>query len=299
VLPGAGGQLEDPVLRERADGQVVVAGPAEATEVRAATHHFDQEPRAELGFRGKDRGGRRIHRFRRPQCGLAHHGRRTGPRLRDKRPDRSVARVLHVVERGHVEPAFSHQAAQQIGAVARAVERVHERRNQRLTLSGGDDVGKQGQRLRVHERHGAANHHERIPMRPLGGTNRNAGQPQQREDVRVVPLKGDGQREDIEVADERLRLQRHEIGPGRALRFELALRRQEHPLADDVLFGVEEGVHRLESEVGHPDEIGIGERERDAKPATVRLAYIAHFLREELAGSIALRPGLRHGTSGG
>ena len=36
------GELEDAIGRKRADGQVVVAGPAEAAEIRAPAHDFDR-----------------------------------------------------------------------------------------------------------------------------------------------------------------------------------------------------------------------------------------------------------------
>ena len=57
-----------------------------------------------------------------------------------------------------------------------------------------------------------------------------------------------------------------------------------------AVFGVEERIHRLEPEVGHPDEVGVRERERHAQPAAVRLAYVADLLRQEVAGAFALRP---------
>jgi len=48
------GELENAVGRERADGQVVVAGPAEAAQVGAPADDFNQEPRAELGIGRED-----------------------------------------------------------------------------------------------------------------------------------------------------------------------------------------------------------------------------------------------------
>jgi hypothetical protein len=41
----ARGELQDAIGRKRADRQVVVAGPAEAAQVRAAADDFDEEPR--------------------------------------------------------------------------------------------------------------------------------------------------------------------------------------------------------------------------------------------------------------
>ena len=55
---------QDAVGVEGANRQVVVPGPAEPAEVRAAAHHLDQQPRAEL------RVGREHHRRRRVGEGL-------------------------------------------------------------------------------------------------------------------------------------------------------------------------------------------------------------------------------------
>ena len=55
-------------------------------------------------------------------------------------------------------------------------------------------------------------------------------------DVDVVPFERDREREDVEVADRRLRLERQRAArSAREQLGELLLRRQEHPLADDVV----------------------------------------------------------------
>ena len=53
---------------------------------------------------------------------------------------------------------------------------------------------------------------------------------------------------------------------------ELLLRRQEDPLADDVVLGVEQAVDRLEAEVRHADPVGVRKRQGDAQAIAVRLA---------------------------
>ena len=73
---GAGrlGELQNPVGRERPDRQVVVAGPAEAAQVRASADDFDEEARSELGVGREDAGRRRIERVGRldaPPCARA------------------------------------------------------------------------------------------------------------------------------------------------------------------------------------------------------------------------------------
>ena len=60
------------------------------------------------------------------------------------------------------------------------------------------------------------------------------------------------------------------------------LRRQERALADDVGLVVEQPVDRLEAEVRHPDEIGVGENQGDPQPVGVRLAHVTNF-RERIS----------------
>ena len=216
-----------------------------------------------------------------------------------------------VVERRHVEPALRDEAPQHVVAIARVLKRLHERRDERLAFSRCDDVGKQRQRLGVHERDGAADHHDRVVRRAVGGAQRNPRQAQQCQHVGVVPLERDRQREDVELANQRLRLERHEPASRVPQRLDLALGRQERALADDAILGVEERIDRLEAEIGHPDEIGIGKGERHPQPAAMGLPHVTDLLRQEIAGLLALRPprsarlvcaarwrGLPHGLSG-
>ena len=72
----------------------------------------------------------------------------------------------------------------------------------------------------------------------------------------------------------------------------LLFRRQEKSLADDIIVCIEQAVDRLEPEVGHPDEVGVGEHKGDSKPPAVRLRHVPHFLRQDLAGAFTLLPGL-------
>ena len=183
---------------------------------------------------------------------------------------------------------------QEVGASARGRKGAAQRRNQHFALAGGDHVGKQRQRLGVDERHGAADDDERMALGAFGGTSRDAGEPQQREHVHVVPLEGHRERDHVEVTDRRLRLEREERRPGRDQLGELLFRRQEDALADDVVLGVEEAVHRLKAEVRHPDPVGVRERERDAQTIAVRLSDVADFFREGCECAFALFPGL-HG----
>ncbi len=294
VRPRLLSQLEDAVLRERTNREVVVTRPAEATQVRAPAHDFDEESRSEFGIGREDGRRRRVHRCCRLQRGLVNDRRCTGPVTRHECRDRSVAGVLHVVKGRHVEPAFRDQPPQQIVTIDCGGEGPYQWRNQRFAFTGRDDVGKRRQRLRVHERHRAADHHQRIVGRAMRGQLRNAREPQQRQHVRVVPLERDGEREDVELADRGLRFERDEGRAGGELRGELGLRRQKHPLTDDVVFGVEQLVDRLEPEVRHAYEVGIGKGQRNAQLAAVGLAHESHFLRQKVAGTLTLLPHLAH-----
>ena len=206
------------------------------------------------------------------------------------RGDRAVPRVLHVVERGHVVAAFRYEPPKQVVAIRRLLEGRDERRNQRLALARRNHVGKERQRLGVDEGHRAANHHQRIVMRALLGTQRNAGQPQQREDVGVVPLERHRERHHVEVAHRRLRFDREQRRAVGDLRGKLGLRRQEEALADDVRLFVEELVHGLKPEVRHPDEVGVRKRQRHAQLPAVRFADVSDLLRQELESPLALFP---------
>src|SRR5687767_11315332 len=53
---------------------------------------------------------------------------------------------------------------------------------------------------------------------------------------------------------------------------------------------VEQPVHGLEAEVGHPHEVGVGEGQTNAHAVDVRLLHISHFAGKRLAGGTALFP---------
>ena len=111
---------------------------------------------------------------------------------------------------------------------------------------------------------------------------RHAGQAEHRDDVGVVPLERDGEGEHVEISHRRAATRRCAAAAGGELGLQLLPAGQEHALADDVAQLVEEPVHRLEAQVGHPDEVGIRERERDAQPPAVRFSDEADFAGENV-----------------
>ena len=302
VRPRGLGQLEDAGGGKRPHGQVVVAGPAESAQIGAAADDFDQQARSELRVGREDRRARRIEPIRGLDRGLPDD--RRGVRVRPRHDARDAPRaVVHdVVERRHVEPARAGEPGQKIVATVRVEPGVDERRHEQLRFAGGDDVRKRRERLGIDERHGAADDDERIARVPLGGARLHAREPQHRHDVGVVPLERDREREDVEIVNGRLGLDRDERLAPREQGGQILLGRQEHALADDALVGVEQPVDGLQAEVGHPDEVGVRERERHAQPAAVGLAHRSHFAGEQLAGLAAAveRPAARGpGRSGG
>ena len=207
-------ELQDAIGGKRADRQVVVAGPAEAAQVRAAADDFDEEARAELGVGREDARRRRIDRVGRLQRGLAHRQRRVGARPQREAGQRAVGGVLRLVERRNVEAALGGEQAQQIGAIGRGAQR-------RGAAPGTSTSPSPAAITSANGASGSGLTNVTAPPMTISGWRvdafgrvaRNAGEPQQRQDVHVVPLERHREREDVEVADRRLRLERHAAAP--------------------------------------------------------------------------------------
>ena len=288
-----GGKLQNPVGWKRADGQVVVARPAEPAQVRASPDDFHEKPGTELGFGRKDARGRRIERVCRFHGGLEDGKRRPRAGSDGKPAQRTVSRILRRVERRHIEAALPGEQPQQIRAVDGFTKRAVERGHQHLAFPCRDDVGKRRQRLGIDECHRAADEHQRMVRVAFGSVSRDTGQPEKRQDVHVVPFERHGERDDVELADRRLRFERDE-GRFRGEQLgELLFRRQKHALAGDVVLGIQQAVNRLESEVRHPDPIGIGKGKRDPQATARWLADVAGFFRERCECAFALFPGFQ------
>jgi hypothetical protein len=122
------GELEDPVGGKRADGKVVIAGPAEPAQVRATPDDLDQQARAEFGVWRENARHRGIDRLGRLQRRLTdRHRRVAGDVVAGQRP---VGAVIRLVERWNVEAAFVRQLPEQIRAIAGRAEGPPQRRHE-------------------------------------------------------------------------------------------------------------------------------------------------------------------------
>jgi len=201
------GKFQNAIGRKGANRQIVVAGPTEATQIGAAADDFDQETRTEFRVGREDASRRGIEGVRGLDGGLLHRQCQLGACRRITR-QQTVASVFGLVKRWHIEPAFRGQAPKQIGAVPSLAQGPFHTRHEHLAFSGGDDVGERRERLGVHERHGAADHDQRMTLVSLRRISRDSGEPHQRQNVDVVPLEGHREREHVELAHGTLRLER-------------------------------------------------------------------------------------------
>ena len=101
-------ELQDALRRKRANGKVVVAGPAEPAEVRAAADDFDQEPGAELGIGREDAGHRWIDRVSRFERRFADGHRCIRSAVRGGVSGQAaIGGVLRLVKRWDIETALA------------------------------------------------------------------------------------------------------------------------------------------------------------------------------------------------
>ena len=202
VRPRRARELEDAIGGKRADRQVVVAGPAEAAQVRAAAHDFDQEARAELGVGREDARRRRIEPRRcvftaafcttggapvpgfgverRRSCRRPHSARRrtTGCRSRARRRAGAAGRRDRSPRRTRRRSAGTSTSPSPA-----AITSANGASGSGFTNVTAPPITTSGSRV------GRASARGRKP-----------GQPQQRQHVRVVPLERHREREDVEVA---------------------------------------------------------------------------------------------------
>src|SRR5207237_1570568 len=142
--------------------------------------------------------------------------------------------------------------------------------------------------------------HDRVGFDAIYRQRCNTRATQHVADIEVVQLKGEAERDDAEVPERTLRLDRQRLPQ----RFESALdavalvaspvtapgrraanqhRLGKHALADEAARRIEQAVHALEAEIAHPDRVGIRVAQGDRQPAAPVLADGALLAREALA----------------
>ncbi len=283
---------ENSLGRKRPDGKIVVPGPAEPAQVGASADHLDEEPGPEFGVRRKDLRARRLNRPRRRQRGLPDHGRRAGSIAGHEPLDGAVGAVLHVVEARDVEAALRGQKSQKILPRSAKPKPVDELRHELFAFAGGDDIGEHRERFGIDERDGAAYHDEWIPLRAIGRANRYTSQTQHRQNIRVIPFEGDGERDHVKIAHQRLRFERDQRHLRCELLFQLLLWRKKNPLAHNVVLRVEQLIDGLKTQVRHSHVVRVWKGQGHTEAIGVRLAHVSHFLREGGQGLLALFPGI-------
>src|SRR5262249_39967394 len=255
VRPGASSEIYDAIGRKGTDGQVVIAGPAEAAQVGATSYHFDEKPGPEFRVGRKDAGRGRVNGFSRFQSRLPH-GSWTSI-LRTESQQRATACVARLVERRNVEPALRGQAIQEVAAAGGLKVGTFESRNEYLAFACCNHVSKRRKRFRVDESHSPADDNERMARSSLRCVSGNSRQAQQGQDVDVVPLERNRKSDHVEVACWRLRFERQKRSPcGKQFR-QLLFRRKKNTLADDVVVGVQEAINRLKSQIRHSHPIRV------------------------------------------
>ena len=286
------GPLKNAVGRKSPNRQVVVAGPAEAAEIGAAADDFDEEARPELCVGRENPGAGRIERLCRGHGSFAHRGRCAGGFLGHETIDRAIRLVFDVVERRDVEASLLRERLQQIAPPSVFSKRAQQRRNQLLSFACRNHVGEHREGFRVDEGDRAADDDERVAGSAIRRSYLQAGETEHRQNVRVVPFERHGERDDVEVARKRLRLERHQRRLRRELFLQLLLGRKKESLAHGIVVRVEQLIDRLKAEIRHPDPVRVRKREGHAQAIGVGLADIPHFLCERRKCRFFLLPGV-------
>ena len=187
-------------VEKGADRQVVVARPAEPAEVRAAAHHFDEQARPELGVRCEDARAGRVKAIRGLHRGFRHDRRGVRPGLRHDGRNAAGPVVVDVVERRYVkardfEPAEQH-ARSRVALPANA-----------STRAGASSSASPAAMTSAKGASGSGLTNVTAPPITTSGSpvafrrpRLQSRQPQHRHQVGVVPLEGNGKREDVEIA---------------------------------------------------------------------------------------------------
>ena len=248
---------------------VEVARLAETAAGRAAAHDLPRHAVVDdLGVRHEDRRRERMGVEVEDDAPL-HAGRDVLPRLRARQQEAGPLVARDVVEPRRVPTLEAREAPHDLRARRSGVleaPQFRQRLGERLlAVAEQDQVEERRERLGVRGR-GAAGEHERRALFPLRGEKRDPAELEHREDVRRRQLVLQREADDVERRERRAALQRRQRQALRAQQPEHVAPGHERPLGGDAVEVVEQRVEDPEAEVGHPDFVEVGERERDAQP---------------------------------
>jgi hypothetical protein len=206
---------------------------AEPALVRAAAHDLEVDPVVhDLGERD-DRLQREVRVRERRHRRLLHPLGR--PALRRDRRHVALGRVGDLVERRHVRARdFRRDRPEDLRPVRAAVPHlaleVQDLERCHLAVAEHDDVEEVRDRLGIRSVRPAADD-ERVPVRPLGLPDRDAGQVEHVHDVRVGELRLEREPQEVEVADRPVAVDREQRDARRAHPGLEVRPRREDPLA--------------------------------------------------------------------
>ncbi len=197
---------------------------------------------------------------------LVHSGRHPGPIGHDAL-DAPVGEVVDVVELRHVDAAGSSQPQQQAVSAIRATlvlplaHDLADCQHHLLTVAQHSGVDEVGDRLRV-EGGVTAGDHDRRVVTPVGGVQRDAGEVEGGQHVRVAQLGGERDPQQVERADRSVRVD------GELWDLVFAhhlLHVGEHgigALGEDPVALVQDLVEDLHALVGQPHLVRVGVHQR-------------------------------------
>ncbi len=248
-----------------ADRPIHVPGGAEAAAPLAATAGLEEVHAAE-------------HRLRRQHLGCGREAVEVGDEPAFHHPgavtavgdalDRVVVGIVDGVAIGTVGALDLGRGVEHAGTPAAGVARRQvareELRHHLLALADQEEVEEVGDRLGIQERRRAAGQQQWSAV-AFVAPRRDPGGREDVDDVQVVGLERDREREKLELAQRPPPLERHHRAGG------LVTIREEGALAAHPRMARQDLEHRLEAEVGHPDRIGVGVDETDGEiPAAAR-----------------------------
>src|SRR6202162_1522159 len=227
------------------DGRHRVRRPAEAAHLGAAARDLDQKLVGQLRARSQDRRVRDLEMRR--DLLLRHR------LLND---DAGVLRRLgaRAVHRRHEEARQLRRLRKKLLPRKARLEKPRDRGDEPLPVPQREDVRESRQRRGIHASYVAADQDQRMTLAALRPPRRDPRGPKRLDDVDDVHLPGKGIGEQTEIGERCPRLEGD---------CELSIFIEE-PLAHEVRHPVEEPVHPLEPEIGHPDLVGVREPDRHA-----------------------------------